>query len=154
MDFPVNLNGWTIYAHPCFKAQYEDLIVRVEALKVKHPEMYQKKSDTKILAHLLKAIADTTRNPRSPEYRPGDAIGQEYTDWSRAKFGNGRYRMFFRYSLQEKIIVLAWVNDDDSLRTYGSKTDAYKTFGKMLAKGNPPPDWAALLKACKSDREQ
>lgn len=33
MDFPTDLNGWTIYAHPCFKQQYDELLQKVEALK-------------------------------------------------------------------------------------------------------------------------
>jgi toxin YhaV len=44
-----------------------------------------------------------------------------------------------------KIIVYTWVNDSDTLRTYGSKSDAYAVFKAMLDKGNPPEDWAALL---------
>lgn len=149
MDFPECLNGWTIYAHPCFKEQYNELAQRVEVLKVKLPDTYQKKADTKILAHMLRSILNITRDPRSPEFRPGNAISEEYTNWSRAKFGNGRYRLFFRYHFSQKIIVLAWVNDDSTLRTYGSKTDAYKVFGKMLKNGHPPDDWDALLKAAK-----
>ena len=68
---------------------------------------------------------------------------------SRAKFGGQRFRLFFRYDSKAKVIVYAWVNDDDSKRTYGSKTDAYAVFKKMLDKGNPPDDWEALLKVAK-----
>ena len=55
--------------------------------------------------------------------------------------------MFFRFSTSAKVIVFAWVNDENTLRTYGSKSDAYAVFRKMLDKGNPPDDWAALLAA-------
>jgi toxin YhaV len=34
------------------------------------------------------------------------------------------------------------------LRTYGSATDAYAVFSTMLARGNPPDDWNALLAQC------
>ena len=43
------------------------------------------------------------------------------------------------------MIVLAWVNDDQTRRAYGSRTDAYATFAKMLQGGDPPDDWNALL---------
>ena len=43
-------------------------------------------------------------------------------------------------------LIFAWVNDENSLRTYGSKTDAYKVFKGMLDDGNPPDDWDALHK--------
>lgn len=147
MEFPAALNGWTLYAHPCFSDAYHQLIARVEALAIKHPQTYQQKKETKLLAHLLKTISTITQDPRSPDYRPGDAIGDNYTDWSRAKFGAQRYRLFFRYSYEQKIIVLAWVNDEGTLRTYGKKTDAYRVFAKMLAKKHPPHDWTELLKA-------
>jgi hypothetical protein len=39
------------------------------------------------------------------------------------------------------------VNDENSLRTYGSRTDAYKVFRSMLDGGNPPDDWDELCKA-------
>ncbi|PCI60265.1 MAG: toxin, partial [Gammaproteobacteria bacterium] len=54
---------------------------------------------------------------------------------------------FFRYDIQSKIIVYAWVNDDGSKRAYESKTDAYRVFAKMLKSGNPPDSWDELLKA-------
>ena len=62
------------------------------------------------------------------------------------RFGNGRFRLFFRYNSASKVIIVAWVNDENSLRTYGSKTDAYKVFKGMLDDGNPPDDWDALHK--------
>jgi toxin YhaV len=38
------------------------------------------------------------------------------------------------------------VNDDKTLRAYGSRTDAYATFKGMLEDGNPPDTFDALLK--------
>lgn len=38
------------------------------------------------------------------------------------------------------------MNDENSLRTYGSKTDAYNVFKGMLDDGNPPDDWDKLHK--------
>nr|WP_318382212.1 type II toxin-antitoxin system YhaV family toxin [uncultured Enterobacter sp.] len=152
MDFPVDLYGWKIYAHPCFKHQYDELTAKVEALKKKagNTTDYQKKKETKILAHMLKSIVAITCDPRSPAFRPGNSIGENYVKWSRVKFGNGRYRLFFRYDYNAKVVVLAWVNDEGTLRTYGSKKDAYKIFAQMLDGGNPPGEWAELLKACSS----
>ncbi len=36
------------------------------------------------------------------------------------------------------------MNDENTLPTYGSKTDAYKAFEKMLNAGNPTDSWDAL----------
>ena len=38
------------------------------------------------------------------------------------------------------------MNDENSLRAYGSRTDAYATFKRMLDGGNPPDDFDALMK--------
>jgi toxin YhaV len=46
----------------------------------------------------------------------------------------------------QKVIVYVWVNDAESLRAYGSKTDAYALFQKMLASGYPPGSFEELLK--------
>lgn len=60
-----------------------------------------------------------------------------------------QYRLFFRYHLESKVIVYAWVNDEKNKRAYGSKTDAYKVFESMLKSGHRPDGWDDLLKAAK-----
>ncbi|MNV78106.1 Toxin YhaV [compost metagenome] len=85
-------------------------------------------------------------DPTASIYRQGATLGDDRKHWLRAKFGNGRFRLFFRYSSTNKVIIFAWVNDENSLRTYGSKTDAYKVFKGMLDDGNPPDDWDTLHK--------
>jgi toxin YhaV len=40
---------------------------------------------------------------------------------------------------------LGRVNDTDTKRAYGSKTDAYRMIQPMLASGHPPDDWDDLL---------
>ncbi|WP_261150032.1 type II toxin-antitoxin system YhaV family toxin [Serratia plymuthica] len=42
---------------------------------------------------------------------------------------------------RNKTIVIGWVNDFDTLRAYGSKTDAYKVFATKLKAGDPPDSW-------------
>jgi toxin YhaV len=49
------------------------------------------------------------------------------------------------------VIVFAWVNDAETLRTYGSRNDAYAVFRAMLEDGNPPDSWGQLLDAASSD---
>ena len=46
---------------------------------------------------------------------------------------------------RSRLIVLGWVNDTDTKRAYGSKSDAYRVFQSMLASGHPPYDWDQLL---------
>lgn len=126
----------------------EKLTDAVEKLKEKKPDEYQKKASTKLLAALNKLIFQTIpADPTATFYRQGTTLGGAHKHWFRAKFGNGRFRLFFRYSSVEKIIIFAWVNDDKTLRTCGAKTDAYEVFKGMLQNGNPPDGWATLREA-------
>ena len=89
------------------------------------------------------------RDPLSPEFRQGKTLGKEHRHWFLAKFGGIRFRLFFRADSQAKAIVYAWVNDRDTPRKAGASTDPYAVFTKMLASGNPPDDWPALMAAAK-----
>jgi toxin YhaV len=144
----LTINGWTIFAHPLFLDQLEKLTDAVEALKTRKPDEYQRNASTKLLAALNKLVFQTVpADPSATIYRQGSTLGETHKHWFRAKFGNGRFRLFFRYDSTAKVIIFAWVNDETTLRTYGAKTDAYKVFKGMLEDGNPPDDWAALCKA-------
>lgn len=143
----VTINGWTILSHPLFLEQWEKLIAAVEALKTKKPDEYQKSADAKLLAALVQLVTVTIpSDPTASMYRQGSTLGEDRKHWFRAKFGNGRFRLFFRYSSTSRIIIFAWVNDENSLRTYGSKKDAYQVFRGMLDNDTPPDDWDTLQK--------
>jgi toxin YhaV len=146
VDRPLVIHGWNIFAHSLFLNQFEELLVQVENLRQKYPEDYKKKNATKRLAAIAKLAFDVIpQDPTRSEYRQGTTLGDEYKHWFRAKFFQ-QYRLFFRYHQESKIIVFAWVNDEDSKRAYDSNTDAYRVFKKMLESGNPPNDWKTLLK--------
>jgi toxin YhaV len=85
-----------------------------------------------------------------PEYRQGNSLGEDHKHWFRAKFFQ-QYRLFFRYHAPSKVIVLAWVNDEDTKRTYESGADAYRVFSKMLASGHPPDGWERLLAEARAE---
>jgi toxin YhaV len=144
----ITINGWTLYAHPLFTDQLHRLTAAVEKAKRKDPKTYQSTANAKLLAQLHRLAFETIPvDPARPEFRQGGTLGQSRKHWFRAKFGGGRFRLFFRYSSSAKIIVYAWVNDSETLRTYGAKSDAYAVFKAMLDKGNPPEDWDDLLKS-------
>lgn len=147
---PIIINGWSIFAHPLFLDQLEALILQVVALKEQDPQGFSRKNASKRLAAIAKLAFETIpRDPTAAEFRQGDTLGPNYTHWFRAKFFM-QYRLFFRYRREGKIIALGWVNDEDTKRAYGTKSDAYRVFSKMLASGHPPDDWNALLKACRT----
>lgn len=148
---PLVINGWTIFAHPLFLNQLEELMLQVENLRQKYPQNYQEKNATKRLAAIVElAFDEIPQDPTRSKYRQGSTLGEEYKHWFRAKFFQ-QYRLFFRYHQKSKIIVFAWVNDENSKRAYDSSTDAYRVFKRMLENGNPPDDWSELLEAAKGE---
>lgn len=151
---PLVIHGWTIFAHPLFLDQFEELLRQVESLRQKFPEDYKKKNTTKRLAAIVKLAFDVIpQDPTRRDYRQGTTLGDDYKHWFRAKFFQ-QYRLFFRYHKESKIIVFAWVNDENSKRAYDSNTDAYRVFKKMLESGNPPDSWNDLLKEAKSETDR
>jgi toxin YhaV len=146
---PLVIHGWTIFAHPLFLDQLEALTQHVDALRQKDPLGYSKKNAAKRLAAISKlAFEDIPQDPTRPEYRQGNTLGNENKHWFCAKFFQ-QYRLFFRFHAPSKMIVFAWVNDDNTKRAYESDDDAYRVFSKMLASGHPPSDWAQLLAEAK-----
>lgn len=147
------VNGWTIFAHPLFLSEVESLVEQVTKLKARDPAGYQKKNASKRLAAIAKLTLDVIpKDPTLADYRQGSTLGDDHKHWFRAKFFQ-QYRLFFRFDSASKIIVYCWVNDDDSKRAYGSKTDAYRVFEKMLNSGHPPDSWSQLLKEVKGETE-
>ena len=148
-DEILKINGWTIYAHPLFLEQLEAMIETVEKARQRDPKGYKKRQAAKLLEAVLKvALEDIPSDPTRDVYRQGGTLGDEYKHWFRAKFLQ-QFRLFFRYqqSADIKIIVLAWVNDDSTLRAYESANYAYAVFRNMLKRGNPPDTSRELLAA-------
>jgi toxin YhaV len=139
---PVEKNGWTLFAHPLILDQIDRLEGKARS------EDDPQDNATKVLKWVTEAIFDTIpQDPMREMYRLGDALGKKHTHWFRDHYA-GRFRLFFRFNSAAKVIIFAWVNDENTLRTYGSKTDAYAVFKGMLDDKNPPGGWAELLKEC------
>lgn len=146
----MTINGWAIYAHPLFLDQLERLVQAVKRDQKNDPRNYTKKPNAKLLKSVSTiALERIPQDPTDKRYRLGDTLGESYKHWFREKFGAGRFRLFFRYDSKSKVIIYAWINDENTLRTYGAKSDAYAVFSAMLTDGNPPDSWEALLASCK-----
>ena len=144
------VNGWTIFAHPLFLDQLDVLSLQVDKLSQKYPVGYTQKSATKRLAAISKlAFELIPQDPTRAEYRQGNTLGDAHRHWFRVKFFQ-QYRLFFRYHASSRVIVYAWVNDEDSKRAYDHSDDAYRVFRRMLDSGHPPGDWAELLAEAKA----
>jgi toxin YhaV len=139
------VHGWRLFAHPLFLAQVQALVQQVENLQRKDPVGYVNKNASKRLSAITQLAFDTIpQDPTRAEYRQGNTLGGEHKHWFRAKFFQ-QYRLFFRYHAASKVIVFAWVNDDQTKRAFESSDDAYRVFRKMLESGHPPDDWNQLL---------
>jgi len=150
---PLVVKGWSLFGHALFLDQLERLIAVVERLRAKDPG-FRHRNATKRLAAIAKLVFDIIpQDPGRPEYRQGSTLGEAYKHWFRAKFFQ-QYRLFFRYHRETKVIVYAWVNDEDTKRTYDSGSDAYRVFSRMLESGNPPDDWKALLAQVKAEAKR
>jgi len=149
----MEVNGWRLFQYPLFESQVKELTDVVEQLSITQPESYRQHPKTKLLATIHRYITEIIpRNPNVAEFRQGDSLGPDNRHWFRAKF-HQRYRLFFRFSTQDKVIVYVWVNDESTLRKAGSKTDPYAIFKSMLAAGDPPGSLEALLKRAKEVRK-
>jgi toxin YhaV len=144
----MRVNGWTLYEDPLFREQMGKLAAQVEALQNRDPIGYRDQPVTKLLTTINRYTREIIpRDPNAAEFRQGNTLGPDNRHWFRARF-HERYRLFYRFSSKDKVIIYAWVNDEATLRKAGAKTDPYAVFRAMLEAGNPPSSIAELLARC------
>jgi toxin YhaV len=144
-------NGWTLLFHDGVIEQLRKLQAAAQRAEQADPQGFEANANVKLFRALTHLIMDVVPNdPAREEFRQGNTLGFTYRHWRRAKIGR-RFRLFFRYDSTAKVIVYAWVNDEQTLRSAGSKSDPYAVFQKMLGRGNPPDNWAALVATCQKE---
>ena len=157
---PTVVNGWTLFFHEHVLDQLERLTAAAALDEKRQADAANKRGTTttanaKVLCAIHQLVFDKIpKNPNRASYRQGSTLGAARAHWFRAKFDAGRFRLFFRFRSDVKIIVYGCVNDDETLRTHGSATDACHVFAGMLEKGSPPDSWDALLLACRKKTGQ
>ncbi|HEX9877548.1 MAG TPA: type II toxin-antitoxin system YhaV family toxin [Gammaproteobacteria bacterium] len=143
-------HGWILLFHECIVEQLRKLHTAAERAERSDPKGFTRNANVKLFRALSLLILEAVpSDPARDEYRQGNTLGPAHRHWRRAKIGR-RFRLFFRYDSKVKTIVFAWVNDEQTLRAAGSKSDPYAVFEKMLERGNPPDDWASLVAASRS----
>ena len=144
-------HGWTLLFHGCLIDQLRNLHRAVERTQRGDTARSTSDANVKLFHALSRLMLEVIpQDPSRTEYRQGNTLGPRHRRWRRARIGR-RFRLFFRFDTKAKVIVYAWVNDQSTLRSAGSRTDPYAVFAKMLAQGNPPGDWASLMTASKQD---
>ena len=144
-------HGWVLLFHECIVEQLQRLHAAAQRAERNNPDGSERNANVKLFRALSQLILETVpSDPARDKYRQGHTLGPTYRHWRRAKVGR-RFRLFFRYDSRAKTIVFAWVNDEQTLRTAGSKSDPYAMFEKMLQRGNPPDTWNRLVATSRSD---
>src|SRR5277367_109991 len=134
-------SGWRLFRHAEFRQTVDQLAGEVERLTVTRPQDWQSHPKAKLLRRILDLIeVEIPRDPNASEFAQGNTLGPTHRHWRRAKF-LGRFRLFFRFDSASRVIVYAWVNDENTLRKAGARSDPYEVFRHKLAAGNPPDDW-------------
>lgn len=147
----IESHGWTLLFHEGVIAQLRKLREATARAEQNDPQGFESNANVKLLRALSQLMLDGVPNdPARDEFRQGNTLGTTYRHWRRAKIGR-RFRLFFRYDSTSRIIVYAWVNDEQTLRSAGSRSDPYAVFEKMLGRGNPPDDWDTLIASTQSD---
>ena len=147
----IQRHGWTLLFHACVSAQLQKLHAASERAKQQDPNGFDANANVRLFNALSRLILEAVpSDPNREEYRQGNTMGPAFRHWRRAKIGR-RFRLFFRFDSKSKIIIFAWVNDENTLRSSGGKNDPYAVFKRMLAKGHPPDDWVTLISASRSD---
>lgn len=142
-------HGWNLLFHEGLIEQLQKLQTAAQKAQTQDPQGFESNANVKLFNALAQLMLETVpSDPSRDEYRQGNTMGPAFRHWRRAKLGR-RFRLFFRFDSKTRIIIFAWVNDENTLRSSGSKTDPYAVFQKMLQRGNPPDDWAALVSASK-----
>jgi len=139
----IEVKGWRIFLHPLVLKRIDEWQTRASKGDVRA---------RKLLAGLNQLMLEVVpSDPGHPRFYLGHSLGPDYGHWRRAKMYQ-RYRLFFRFSSAHRSIVFIWINNEDSLRTYGATTDAYATFQKMIERGTPPDDLDQLLRESSLNR--
>jgi toxin YhaV len=139
-------HGWKLLRTQAFLEAFTPLRAEVERIASRGAEAFAGHPKAKLLARVVALISDEIpRDPNSPLYALGNTLGPAHRHWRRAKFLR-RFRLFFRFDGASRIIIYAWMNDENQLRKTGSRNDPYAVFSRRLDAGDPPDDWEDLLR--------
>lgn len=112
-------HGWTLLFHDCAVEQLRKLHTAAMRAEQKDPVGFESNVNVKLFRALSQLILEVApSNPSREDFRQGNTLGRDHRHWRRAKIGR-RFRLFFRYDSKAKVIVFAWVNDEQTLRSSG-----------------------------------
>ena len=105
--------GWKLLFHECLIEQLQKLRAAAERAQRQDPQGFESNANVRLFAALSKLIFEVVpSDPHREEYRQGNTLGMAFRHWRRAKMGR-RFRLFFRFDSKTRIIIFAWVNDEN-----------------------------------------
>ena len=111
-------HGWTLLFHEGVVEQLRKLHAAAQRAERNDPRGFAGNANVKLFRALSQLIMDgVPSDPARDEFRQGNTLGPAYRHWRRAKIGR-RFRLFFRYDSKAKVIVYAWVNDEQIGRAH------------------------------------
>lgn len=123
-------HGWTLLFHDCVVEQLRKLHQAARRAEHNSPQDFGSNANVKLFRALSQLMLEVIPgDPSRDEYRQGNTLGASHRHWRRAKIGR-RFRLFFRYDSRSRVIVFAWVNDEQTLRSSSSASDPYAVFEK------------------------
>jgi len=147
---PLVIGGWTILYHPVFGDRLRALKDRVKQLKATLPPVeFARHPDLKLLSAVNTLISKTIpADPNAREFM----LKANLSKFRRVKGHGlaGRHRMFYVFMHQSKTIIFLYLNDSDTLRKDGAKTDPYEVFKNLVESKNIGKDFDANLKQWKA----
>ena len=116
-------HGWTLLFHDCVVEQLQKLGAAAQRAELNDPQGFEGNGNVKLFRALSFFVLEVLPgDPARDEFRQGKTLGADYRHWRRAKVGR-RFRLFFRYDSKAKVIVFAWVNDEQTLWSAGAKSN-------------------------------
>ena len=103
-------HGWRILFRPELVRQLVKLEEAGERARRKDPYGFASNANVRLLRAVNRAMTEAIpQAPSRVEYRQGHTLGPRYRHWRRARIGR-RFRLFFRYDAEARVIVHAWMN--------------------------------------------
>jgi toxin YhaV len=144
---------WTILLGPLFQPRFDDILANVRELKKKLPAgKYVSHPTVKLYAALDRLIWTTiAANPDASDF----LLRKPLAKFRRAKKHGlpDRHRLFWVTSSQLRIVIILWINDESTLRKPGAKTDPYRIFSTLVARGTIGKDFNAEYKSWLAKQE-
>ena len=150
-------NGWQLFQFKPFAQRLQALTQDVVRLAQADPTGYKQHPKTKLLAPVYRSMTVTVpTKPADPVFLLGHSLGKTHGNWRRVKKGlPQRYRLFFMFASNPlAVVIYAWLNDEDTLRKEGSRTDVYEVFKRMLERGEVPSTINELIEGSIVERDK